>query len=316
MAESSWPIPDADPDLDRLVNDVQYEQLAAAYCSMGLIGLPTDTPLVYADSSGLQVKWRPHRQGIVGGHPWRTDASGLTTSVGANTSGETRIDLAVLQLDRSDWEVHAYIRAGTAGAGVAPAPVQNFDPTGAGTGLLELPCAEITVRDGVSTIAAADVKPVAWYLGPQPVLCTSTTRPPARPGLEITETDTGRKFRVVGSSWVLMAEDTGWVSVSPGSGWSVLPSGSIRVRRVNGIVYMILDVFKAGSQATGGASLQVAALPSGYAPSVTVFAPAHLYRVDEDLRVTVSTSGGVSVEDYATIATGRALNVCLSWPVG
>lgn len=173
MTQSSWPSPAA----SRVVTDLQYEKLVANEYTDGLIGSITDTPLVYADGSGRQVFLRASRYAQVRGHGWTSGSPDLSLSVGANTSGSTRTDLVVLGLDRSTWNVTAYVKAGTPGSG---APALQTDV--GDTGIYEIPLAEATVPNGASVISAAQVLPRAWYARPDGAASPGSgteTRPPA-----------------------------------------------------------------------------------------------------------------------------------------
>src|SRR5262245_56649729 len=132
MAQSSWPSPDA----ARVVDDAQYERLATSYGPRaGVVGDITTPRLVYADSTGLQVKVRNGVYALVSGFQWYSGGVDVSLAIAANSSGSARIDLVVLRLNRSTWNVTLEVLAGAAGSGVAPAPTQTV----ASTGLWELP---------------------------------------------------------------------------------------------------------------------------------------------------------------------------------
>ena len=158
MAQSSWPSPAA----SRVVNDIQYEQMTATQHVDGLVGDPTDTDLVYADgTSGLTVHLRAGRYAQLRGHGWTSGVTDVALTIGSNSSGSTRIDLVVLGLNRSTWDVSAYVVAGTPGSG-APALTVN---TGT-SGTYEIPLAEVTVATGASAISAGQVKIRHWWIRP------------------------------------------------------------------------------------------------------------------------------------------------------
>lgn len=192
MAQSSVP----SPDNSRAVTDVQYEQLTAAPYGDGLIGSPADTALVYADGSGRQVSLRAGRLALLRGHQWTVGATDVVLAIGANGAGSTRTDLIVLGLNRSTWNVAAYVKAGTPGSG---APALQLD-TGS-TGIYEIPLAEVTVGVGVPTITADKVKTRGWYLRPDGVASAGAdTRPPNPwPGMHLWEGTTAYIWN--GTSW-------------------------------------------------------------------------------------------------------------------
>lgn len=202
MASTTWP----DPATGRAINDIQYEQLYATHTGNGLAGLPTDPAAVYADSSGRQIKFRSGKLGLLRGRMWSSGSADFSKSVAANALSSTRIDRAVLRLDRATWKVTEEIRQGTAGAGL-PALVQQPDTAGAGTGIWEEPLARITVVPGALTLNPADVVPDPQFLGEPVFYCTSTTRPPHKFGRRIVETDTGKERRSDGANWYLVTDE-------------------------------------------------------------------------------------------------------------
>ncbi|HET8590770.1 MAG TPA: hypothetical protein VFM01_14130 [Nakamurella sp.] len=234
MAQDSWPKPDPANSNKRTVDDWQFERMAAAYSYDGLIGLPSDLPVIYADSSAMQVKIRPGKSGYARGHYWVSDPSATdTVSIGANSSGSTRVDLVVLQLDRSTWSVDVAVHAGTPGS-LAPPPTRDLD----GTGVYEVPLAEVTVPNGASAISAANVVNRGWYLSPTGlILCTASTRPPAVFGRDIMQLD-GKGYRAMADgTWRITLEDTGEVPITvTNTGWKTSVGAQPYVRRVNGEV--------------------------------------------------------------------------------
>lgn len=158
MAESSWPTVAG----GRSITDIQWEEMAAGFAASGVIGAPTDTPVIYADSTGMQIKVRANKLALVSGNGWTSGPTEFTKAIGSNGTGSTRIDLVVLRLTRSTRTVTVEVRAGSPGSGV-PAAVQDSMLTG--TGIWELPLAQVTVAAGASTIAAGNVVSVAKYIG-------------------------------------------------------------------------------------------------------------------------------------------------------
>lgn len=201
MAQSSWPSPTA----SRVVDDSQYERLGLSYSGQGgLIGSPADTNLVYGDSTGMQVKVRADRYAYIRGYEWWSGATEFTKTIGANASGSTRIDLIVLRLSRTTWNVTIEVVAGTPGAG-APAVTQN---TGT-TGVWELPLATVSVAPSASTVTAGNVTFLGVYLcsdGSGYVVGSAAALayvPGKYDGMVVT---VGRsKFLYNGTSWILFA---------------------------------------------------------------------------------------------------------------
>jgi hypothetical protein len=305
VAEDSWQSPNHSSGG---VSDIELEQLYFPFTANAIVGSPSDTTVAYGDSSGLNVKIRAGKHASVRGFHWSSGGTDITKTIGANSSGSTRIDLLVLRLDRSTWDVRAAVVAGTPGSG-APAATQN---TGT-SGVWELPIAQVTVANGAASISAGNVKPVNWYCGPQSVVCTSTTRPPATAGLAIYETDTGRQYIGDGSSFVTSIVDSGWVNVPAISTWS----SSCAVRNFNGVAFV--DGYFTRTAATIGpnATYQIGTVPAAYRPGRT-------------LRVGMGRSGGgdawgylasdgaLVLAEYAfTIGSGVNLFIAgLSYPIG
>lgn len=199
MAEASWPSPGHN---SRAVTDREYEEMVGSYATDGLVGSPDLVPLVYADATGMTIKVRADRRGLVRAHMWSSGPTEYTKAIGANASGSLRNDLVVLRLDRSTWNVTLEVRAGTPGAGV-PNPVQDLGTSG----VYELPVASVRVASGASSIGGTDVTPVGWYVGEQIIYCTSSTRPPAINGRRIIETNTGFQLVAVGTTWYRVPDE-------------------------------------------------------------------------------------------------------------
>lgn len=155
MAEASWP----SPDNGRVVDEIQYEQMCMHYTEDGLYMNPNGAFLdlvggpVYADSSTpMNVKVRANQLGNVRGFGWTSGDTDLTLLVDSNSSGATRIDRVVLELDRATWNVRAKIVKGTAGAG-KPALTRDEGPTG----VFQVPVATVTVANNATSIPANNV---------------------------------------------------------------------------------------------------------------------------------------------------------------
>jgi len=305
VGETSWP---ATTHNSRAVTDAELELYAVAYSQSGLVGSPANSALVYGDSSGRQVKLRASREALVRGQIWASDGSGVTKSIAANASGSTRYDLVVLRLDRSTWDVRSAIVQGTPGAGV-PSPTQN-DPS---SGVWELPLASVKVINGASTIAAGDVTPLAWYIGPAAIVCTSDTRPPPTAGLRIFETDTSREYVGNGSAFVTSIDDSGWVNLSAASGWNL--GGNGKVRKRTGSVWLQLRATRTGSQIAVAGISTIATIPAAYRPDQQ--AELLFYMRSGNLGHGYARSdGSIVIDDFwITINTGDTVIAAIaSWP--
>lgn len=298
------------------VTDVEYEKFStAALTRDGVVGLPTDSSVVFGDTSGRQVKFRANIPVVVRGGQWLADAT-VTKSIAANTSGSTRTDLLTIRLDRSAVTAPAaaaHVITGTPGSG-APSPTQNA----AGSGVYDFPLGTVTVANGVSTINAADVHPTAYYLGEAIYLCTSTTRPPHRFGRRIKQSPDGTEYVSDGTNWILQREDTGTVNFAgPGvgiaTGWTAQLHSQ---RRINGVVYVSLQLTRTGVNLPVNTDTDVATLTGGMWPDNQYNVLVYNLRAKGNLRAVVSTAGKISLTDYGSpINTGDILTFqAMSWP--
>lgn len=346
MAEASWPSPTYN---SHAVNDVEYEQLTEPAGGDGVIGSPSDSSVVYADDSGMTVRIRAGKGALVRGHRWTSGTTDFTRTITANASGLPRIDLVVLRLDRSTWNVTSVVKAGTPGAG-APSVTQD---TGT-TGVFEIPLATVTVPSGDTAIGASQVTRVEYYLAEPPLVCTSGTRPghaagrriyetntsrtyisngsswvavtsgafactsgtrpPHQVGLLIYETDTARLLVSTGTAWLIATDDSGVVSVSPANSFT-LPVN--RLIRRNGIAVLALSAMRATAVASG-TRIQVATIQEGFRPLFTITCAtfygssnglAHAFEATPSGAVYLITSAGTGLNG------NRDTVGSLTWPV-
>ncbi len=149
MSEQSWPF-EYDYD-DPGVSVDQWSRMARVWAGNGIIGVWGDQEAeVYADSGGLNVRVRPGQAQVQGFHWLLEDDTSLT--IGANTSGDPRIDRVVLRAEPSLQEVALAVVEGTPAATPAPPDVTQTD-----TGVFELALAQVLVGHGVALISADKV---------------------------------------------------------------------------------------------------------------------------------------------------------------
>lgn len=191
------------PDNSSVVTFSEYELLTTmgVHGPHGVIGTPTDTPVVYGDSSGRQVKIRPNKAAWLRGHSWASDPSvDITMPLTTNTSGNSRIDRIVLRHNRATNDVTEAILVGTpSGSPVAPSLTQN---TGS-TGVYEISLARVTLANNYTTVAAANVQPDCWWLGSGGTLIFANgfTPPAGDIGQEAYDTTLGLWRYWTGSIW-------------------------------------------------------------------------------------------------------------------
>lgn len=343
MAESSWPSPNHN---SRAVTDLEFEQLTHPEAGDGLVGSTADTTFAYGDGSGMNVKIRADKYALVRGHMYSSGGSDLTKTVTANASGLTRVDLLVLRLTRSTWDVTSVVKAGTPGAGT-PALTQD---TGT-TGVYEIPVASITVPSGDTAIGSDQVTMLGYYLGEQPIVCTSTTRPHHIAGRRIFETDTNQGYTSNGTtwlsegafvctsgtrpshqqglliyetdtanlmlsssgSWIVVREDTGWISGSMGSGWTGT-NNLVRLRRKNGWAMVSYVGVKTGSTLTAGSEQTMFTIPAAYRPTQNFYATADVVG-SGTARVWFNASDGtVRVRNDLAIVADDIVTGSAAWP--
>jgi hypothetical protein len=291
------------------VTDVRYEALIGSVLPSGLIGSPALSSLVFADSSGRQVKVQPSRAAMVRGFRWESDGAGITRSIAANASGNPRIDLAVLRLNRNDFTVTFQVIQGTPAASpVAPTVTQN---TGS-TGVWEMPLAQITVANNATTLAAATVADVSWYLGGTDLVGTSASFPPVSPGSSFTATDVAKKYDAVGSVWQLTGENGAFTSVAASTGWS----GNIYFRRRNGWTYFQALVTRTGADIPAATDSVIFNVPATFRnPSGSIYLVAYAGGLCMRCFYNAST-GDVSLVDKTIIFKQNA-NMAIhpvTWP--
>jgi hypothetical protein len=298
----------------RAVTPREYEDLMNPMAPDGVLGLPSDPALVYADGTLLGFKVRANQAALIRGHRWESGTTEVQVNVSANNSaGTTRKDLAVLRLTRNPWDASIQVVAGTASATpVTPSPTYGTDTS---TGVWELPLAEITVPYNATNVGPSQCVPLAWYVGDDgQIVCTSTTRPPHQAGRAIYETDTGKRLLSDGTAWRTVSEDTGWVNFSTASGWV---SRTTRVRRVNGWVQLHCDVARAGTTLAADTASTIATLPDGFRPAVTFTAVGlPVSSSGQVSRVAIQTSGVVRVVTGPGFGATSWLDCWASWPIG
>ncbi|WP_119728331.1 hypothetical protein [Thermomonospora amylolytica] len=233
MAQSSWP----DPAAGRVVNDRQYELLAARFSDDGLYGVHTDPAPVVGTGAGLTVTVKAGLYGSVRGHGWTSGDTDYTHTLDGNTSGQTRIDRVVLRLDRSTWQVRTAIRKGDPGSG-APALVRDEGPAG----VWEVPLARVTVAHNAAAIGAGDVVARPMYVGSRIRHQHSQDRDPnPMPGAINWDYDTGRWVGWNGQWRTLGPPQEATYTLSPAAGWTADPNSTNAARTRDDLVMVDLN---------------------------------------------------------------------------
>lgn len=310
MSDVSWPSPNHGTPA-RAVTDAEYQHLAP-WASDGLF--PAATPLIYANSSGMEVHVRANRYGLVRGHAWWSGAAEFTKAITPNNSGATRLDTAVLRLDRSTWDVTLEIREGTAGSG-RPSLVRDD----ADTGLWEVATDDITVPSGAASITAANVKPRPLLQSAAVRACQTLTdvQDMLATGDIVYEMTTGRWLVWVDGAPVVVHEDTGWQVVAlDNTAWWSEGDYNLRIRRIN------KDVTLRGSVERHTNKLDISDTYSHVLTIASGFRPefAHLFIGWVSggyslCHVKVNTNGDLSINDHIIngIAVGHRVYLFTTW---
>ncbi|WP_328439386.1 hypothetical protein OHA71_23900 [Streptomyces sp. NBC_00444] len=254
MAQNSWPSPAHNA---RAVTDAEYEIIASRATLNGIYGDPTHDPVVSA-GPGMNVTVRSNVYGNLRGFAWYTGSTNFTLPIAANSSGQTRIDLVVLRLDRATWTVRAVVKQGTPGAGT-PGLTQD----GANTGVYEIRLAVVTVLNGAASVTVTRNE---LYVGSRVrPLTSSTPNPVPQLGELQWETDTQRLRLWDGSARRTVYADSGVVIINASlPAWSWTADSVLEVR--SGVVCLRLGGFKreVGTLAADIPSRLPAIVPAAY----------------------------------------------------
>lgn len=301
MAELSYPTAGGGS-----ITDARYEALMAATMPTGLIGSPSLPDLVYADSTGRQVKVQPSRAAIVRGFRWETDGAGIVRAIAANASGQPRIDLAVLRLNRSDWTVTFQIIQGTPAASpVAP----TYAVSTGSTGTYEMPLAQIYVANGAATLTAGNVTTLSWYIGPQTTVGTSSALGPLPSGQITYEHNTGvgrlmgHVFSENGSRVSLPADNTGW------------DNPNVFITKRNGFVHMNA-VMRRVTALNADTNSQMFVVPATHRPQVDMAMVGINHSTKGACRIyLVASTGMASITEHGGFAAGQWITIHPAiWP--
>lgn len=308
MAYISFPRPDYN---DGWVSEYEHELLAARSTPDGVHGVPTDPAPVIADAGVRTLRMRAGINANLRGSVFRSGSTDLVLEqLAANTSGNPRIDLVVLRLDRSDYTIAPAVITGTPAANpVAPLPVRGQGPSG----FFDMPMAAVRVAHNASTIAAGDVTTRCWYLGSDgQIRCTPESRPPVESGRLIWEYPTGKYLVGTGNSWVTVWDDSGISKINLDTGFSATENS---LQRRGGVCVLNLKVKRPRAIFPAGTQTKVGSLPAGFAPTFPVQSAAAWWSGGELASLRVEPNGGVYVATVAGIAVSadRTIDGSLVW---
>jgi hypothetical protein len=192
------------------ITSVEHERLTHAVAPDGVLGTPADSPVCYADGTGTRaVKVRADKRALVRGSQYDSGSTETTLNLAENASGQPRIDMVVLRLDRSGYTVTETVIQGTPGASPV-APSLTYD-TGA-TGNWDFPLVEVAVANGATTLNSGNLTTRHWYINDDGhIACTATTRPQHQAARRFFQTDTGLWYFSDGTNYKIDGE---WTAVS------------------------------------------------------------------------------------------------------
>jgi hypothetical protein len=314
VAETSFPAADGSG-----VTDAAYERLMGPVIGSGRVGFdPTSsmvtTPLIFADSSGRQVKAYANQSAIVRGFRWESGTTPPVVALDANTSGNPRLDLIVLRLNRSTYQVRLTKITGTPAASpVAPSPIQDTGTTGS----WDLPLARARVTSSGTTgqplIAAADITAVDYWIAPPGLIAPSGRVYSVPDGLMVLQPDSKRLYYGVGGALALVGDPGERFSVASTSAFT---NANIVVQRMNGLVWFQAVVSLNITARAPGADTLVCALPIAYRPAGDVSFTAFMTPGQIGQGTIAASDGAVTLLNYPeTFPNGGLLSISpMTWP--
>lgn len=310
MASKSYPRPGYNGGS---LSSAEHERLEFPSKADALYGYPNDSAPVFADGTGTRVvKVRAGLVAYLRGGVYESGSTDIAfPSLAENTSGQPRIDLVTLRLDRSTYEIKETVITGTPAANpVAPAMAAD---TGT-TGFYDLPLAEVRVTSGATALAATTVTTKAWYIGLDgQYRCKSTARPPHHVGRRIFEIDTGRDMISTGTTWLVVAEHAAGV-LETNAG---ITHPTKRLYRRNGQATMALTVARSGAPFNPNQGYVIGRVPAGFLPVEQMPFVGVVPSVGQVFTGSVETDGRILLNaGDQSIPTGRyCVLQTLTWPV-
>jgi hypothetical protein len=304
VADDSWPSPNHN---SRAVSSDELDALLSPYVPSGLIGRPTDLDIVFADSSGRNVKVRAERHGLVHGRLWYSGSSTVTLTIAANGSGNDRYDLVVLRYNKSTYDIRATVITGVAGSGV-PDPIDSVS-------YFDVPLGFVKVEPGASVIAGDHVTASGYFIASTAYESKAAYPPPHAPLRLWRESNTGIVRFSTGSAWIVLHQDTGWLTRPASSGFTVPGEGyGVKFRSLNGFATLAGEVQRSGTLGANSRA-PIMSVDPAYAPAQRL--PVRLWAAGNDCLGAIQANGTVTIDTHPTLGGGA--NIVLhatTWPVG
>lgn len=298
MAETSFPVADGSG-----VTDAAYERLMGPITGSGRVAFnPTQsqltTPLIYADGSGRQVKAYANQAAIVRAFRWESGSTPPVVALDANTSGNPRMDLIVLRLSRTTYQVRLAKINGTPAANPsAPAPIQDAE----GSGSWDLPLARVRVNSSGTTgqpiIQAGDVTALDWWLPTPQLVSLSGRGPTMSPGQLLYQPDNGKLWWSVGNIPTLLGERSARTTITPASGWT---TPYMYAWRVNGFVFFQCQMVLNAANKAPNTDLAVCSLPTTFRPDTDFTGVGWMSPGQICSWNVIASTGQVVVRNYGT----------------
>jgi hypothetical protein len=320
MAETSYPYAGGQG-----MTDAAYERLMANVTGNGRIDLDVPgngltSPIVYADSTGRQFKVRANTAYLVRGFRWESGTTGIVKALDANTSGNPRLDLVALRLDRANFTVRLVVIKGTPAAVPSlPSLTQSLDTTTSTR--YEIPIASVRVASNNSanqpSIASGDVTSLEVWNAAPPQIGHSTAMASVEAGSFYTQYDTGKTYVGLSSKWYLAAEDGPEVKLSAQSGSWDKDRFYVYYRRRNGFVWLQALVYRTKGLAdlAAGTDITVVTLPDAARPAFGSLYGEGVMGGNTSVRWNLNGSTGVlNLLDHAVLKADNFVHFSAFYP--
>lgn len=320
MAENSYPYAGGQG-----MSDAVYERLMSKVTGNGRIDLDVPgqgltNPIVYADSTGRQFKVRANAAYLIRGFRWESGAAGIVKALDANTSGNPRLDLIALRLDRSDYTVRLVVIKGVPAAVPSlPALTQSVD-TSTST-RYEIPLASIRVASnngsGQPSIASGDVTSMEIWNAMPPQVGHSRSMSTVHPGSFYTQYDTGRVYSGLSSKWYLVGEDGAETKVNAQNGSWDSERFYVYYRRRNGWVWLQVLIYRKSGlgDLPAGQDLAICTLPAAALPAFGSMYGEGAMGANSMIRWYLNgATGALSLVEHAALKAENYIHFSVSYP--
>jgi hypothetical protein len=307
----------------RAISLAELEQLTYPLGGTGLLDWDGNTPII-GDGSGRQVKLRAGVKALIRGFRFVNTSETVidNTMIIANTSGSPRVDLVVLRLDRAKaapnaFTIYPFVITGAPGTTpVAPQPVRNI--TTDGSGVYDIPLAEVAVANGATSLTQANVTNRAWWVTTSGYTGFDLAKPPVEPNVTFRANDTGITYvGTSGGTWQVLYRNGGWVGpIAVPSGWSPLAYSFIKL---GDMVIMNARLLRTGAAVAATVNSPMGTLGETYRPSQAMYGAYHCTSPAHSSYCAIGTDGTITFAGTGSggdpINTNAALLCNMSWPV-